>query len=70
MILAKVSNSESYKKEAVEAIEKYDNEGMIGQVQIGRSIIFWKFKISKRNESYEWSNNKSINWNWISRTYN
>ena len=32
MILAKIGNSESYKKEAVEAIEKYDGEGMIGQV--------------------------------------
>ena len=39
MFIAKVGNSESYKKEAVEAIETYDNEGMIGQVQIGKSII-------------------------------
>ena len=34
MFLAKVGNSESYKKEAVQAIEKYDHEEMIGQVQI------------------------------------
>ena len=32
MILAKIGNSESYKKEAVQEIEKYDSEGMIGQV--------------------------------------
>ena len=47
MILAKVSNSESYKKEAVEAIKKYDNEGMIGQVQIERSIILENLKLVK-----------------------
>ena len=47
MFLAKVGNSESYKKEAVEAIEKNDNEGMIGQIQIGRSIILENLKLVK-----------------------
>ena len=51
MILAKVSNSESYKNEAVEAIEKYDNEGMISQVQIGRSIILENLKLVKGMKS-------------------
>ena len=47
MFLAKVGNSESYKKEAVVGIEKYDNEGIIGQVQIGRSIILENLKLVK-----------------------
>ena len=47
MILAKVGNSESYKKIAVKEIEKYDNKEMIGHVQKGRSIILENLKLVK-----------------------
>ena len=47
MFLAKVGYLESFKKEAVEAIQKYDNEGIVGQVQIGRSIILENLKLVK-----------------------
>ena len=47
MFLAKRGNSKSYEKEAVEAIEKYDNERMIGKVKIRRSIILENLKLVK-----------------------